>query len=402
MPELTVYGAPWCPYCQRTKRFLEAQRADFRYVDIDREPDAVATLQQLQGGGRTIPTVVFPDGSHVVAPTDGELASRLGLVVEAARAFYDLVIVGGGPAGLTAALYAAREGMDTILVDRSGLGGNAGVTDRIDIYPGFPDGIGGAELVDRFVAQAKRFGVELVAALGADSVTGDGDDVRVDLANGQQLFAHAVLLVVGSSYKRLGVPGEDDLIGSGVHYCATCDGPLYRGAHELAVVGGGNSALEEGLLLSRYADKIHVLARGADLRASSVLQSRVRTDPKFDVRTNVEVKELRGRGSLDELVVRDTTTGEESTLTPSGLFVFIGQEPNTQFLRGVLDLDEWGFVQTDAMYRTSMHGVYAAGDCRSGSTKQLPSATGEAVAAVLSIRTYLQEHSHLPRVEVNA
>jgi thioredoxin reductase (NADPH) len=400
--QLTVYGAPWCPYCRRTKRFLEAERVEFRYVDIDRDPDAISALQALQDGGRTIPTVVFPDGSHLVAPTDGEVAARLGLVVEAARAFYDLVIVGGGPAGLAAAVYAAREGMDTIVVDRSGLGGNAGVTDRIDNYPGFPEGIGGTDLVDRFVAQAKRFGVELVAALGAESIADDGEDVRVDLSNGQQLFAHAALLVVGSSYKRLGVPGEDDLIGSGVHYCATCDGPLYRGSHELAVVGGGNSALEEGLLLSRYADKIQVLARGSELRASQVLQDRVRQDPKFDVRTNVEIKEMRGRGALDELVVRDATTGEVSTLNPQGVFVFIGQEPNTQFLRGSVDLDEWGFVQTDLMYRTSMPSVYAAGDCRSGSTKQLPASTGEAVAAVLSIRAYLQEHSHLPRVDVNA
>jgi thioredoxin reductase (NADPH) len=400
--ELTVYGAPWCPYCQRTKRFLEAERVDFRYVDIDRDPDAVATLQELQDGGRTIPTVAFADGSHLVAPTDGEVATKLGLVVEAAHAFYDLVIVGGGPAGLAAALYAAREGMDTIVVDRSALGGNSGVTDRIENYPGFPEGIGGTELVDRFVAQAKRFGVELVPALSVQTIAEDGDDVRVDLANGQQLYAHAALIVVGSSYKRLGVPGEDDLIGTGVHYCATCDGPLYRGSRELAVIGGGNSALEEGLLLSRYADKVQVLARGPELRASPVLQERVRNDPKFDVRTNVEVEEFRGRGELDELVVRDTATGEESHLNPQGVFVFIGQQPNTQFLTDVVDLDEWGFVKTDLMYRTSMRGVYAAGDCRSGSTKQLPAATGEAVAAVLAIRAYLQDHSHLPRVDVNA
>ncbi len=402
MAELTVYGAPWCPSCRRTKKFLEAQRVDFDYVDIEREPDAVATIEELQDGGRTIPTLVFADGTHLVAPPDGELAVRLGLKVEAASAFYDLVVVGGGPAGLAAALYAAREGMDTVVLDMSALGGNAGITEHIDNYPGFPDGIGGAELVERFVAQAERFGVELLPAVAVDSVALDGDDVRIGLATGQQLYAHAALLVTGSTYKRLNVPGEDELIGSSVHYCATCDGPLYNGASELAVVGGGNSALEEGLLLSRYADKVRVLARGSQLRASQVLQDRVRNDPKFDVRTNVEIRELHGDRTLDDLVVRDTETGEESTLHPSGLFVFIGQEPNTQFLRGVVDLDEWGFVVTDLCSQTSMQGVYAAGDCRSGSTKQLPAATGEAVAAVLSIRSYLQDHSHLPRVDVNA
>ena len=195
--------------------------------------------------------------------------------------------------------------------------------------------------------------------------------------------------------------GEDELIGSGVHYCATCDGPLYKGSDELAIVGGGNSALEEGLLLSRYADKVSVLVRGPELKASKVLQDRVRDDPKFDVHTNVEVKELRGDRTLADLVLRDTVDGGESTLHPSGLFVFIGQQPNTKFLDGAVDLDQWGFVTTDLCYQTSMEGVYAAGDCRSGSTKQLPAAAGEAVAAILSIRAFLQEHSHLPRVDIN-
>jgi thioredoxin reductase (NADPH) len=399
--ELTVYGAPWCPSCRRTKKFLEAHRVDFVYVDIDRDPDAVGTLEQLQDGGRTIPTVVFPDGSHVVNPPDGELATRLELKVEATRRFYDVVIVGGGPAGLAAALYAAREGMETVVFDASALGGNAAITEHIDNYPGFPEGIGGAELIERFVAQTERFGVELLAAAEVVSVERDRDDVKVSLATGQQVWAHAALLVTGSSYKRLNVKGEDELIGSGVHYCATCDGPLYKGSDELAIVGGGNSALEEGLLLSRYADKVSVLVRGPELKASKVLQDRVRDDPKFDVRTNVEVKELRGDRTLADLVLRDTVDGGESTLHPSGLFVFIGQQPNTKFLDGAVDLDQWGFVTTDLCYQTSMEGVYAAGDCRSGSTKQLPAAAGEAVAAILSIRAFLQEHSHLPRVDIN-
>jgi thioredoxin reductase (NADPH) len=402
MPDLTVYGAPWCPHCRSTKQFLEAQRIDFEYIDIDRDPSAVATIEKLQNGGRTIPTIVFPDGKFVVAPGDDELAKRLDVRLEAARMLYDVAIVGGGPAGLAASLYAAREGMETVVIERGALGGNAGVTQMIDNYPGFPDGIGGSDLVDRFVRQAERYGVEMLAAVGVDSLALDGHDVTLSLGTGQQVSAHAALVAVGSTYKRLGVEGEDHLIGSGVHYCATCDGPFYRGASEVAVIGGGNSALEEGLFLSRFIDKITVLTNAPQLSASKLLQDRVRDDPKFSVRTGTEIVELRGDGKLDDLVIRDVESGTESTLHPAAAFVFIGLEPNTEWLRGAIDLDEWGFVVTDAMYRTSMPGVFAGGDCRAGSTKQLASATGDAIAALLQIRSYLQERSDLPVMAVSS
>jgi thioredoxin reductase (NADPH) len=400
--DLTVYGAPWCPHCRRVKQFLEAHRVESTYVDIDREPDRVATIEELQDGGRTIPTLVYPDGSFEVNPTNEDLARRLDLQVEAERELYDVAIVGGGPAGLAASLYAAREGMDTVVVERSALGGNAAVTEVIDNYPGFPDGISGEELVERFVRQAERYGVELLRAVGVDRLEPDAADVRLTLGTGQEILAHSVLVTVGSSYRRLGVPGEDGLIGSGVHYCATCDGPFYRGAHDVAVVGGGNSALEEGLFLSRFVDHVSVLTNAPELSASRLLQERVRSDPKFDVRTGVDVVELHGKRKLDDLVLRDQKSGEQTTLHPAAAFVFIGLDPNTAFLRGSVELDEWGFVVTDEMYRTSMRGVYAGGDCRAGSTKQLASSTGDAIAALLQVRAYLQEHSDLPRVAINS
>ncbi len=182
---------------------------------------------------------------------------------------YDVVIVGGGPAGLSAANYAAREGMDAVVVDRSAMGGQAAITDRVDNYPGFPDGIGGAELTDRFVEQARRYGVELLPALGCESIAAEDDDVVVRLSTGQEISAHAGIIATGSTYRRLGVPGEDGLIGAGVHFCATCDGPFYKGAEELLVIGGGNSALEEGMHLSGFADRVRVLQRGPALTASS-------------------------------------------------------------------------------------------------------------------------------------
>jgi thioredoxin reductase (NADPH) len=402
MADVTVYGAPWCPDCRRAKKFLGEHRVSYEWADIDRNPDAVQVVEELQGGGRTIPTVVFADGSHFVDPTNEQLARKLGLTITASRGFYDLVVIGGGPTGLAAALYAAREGIDTIVIDRAALGGNAGSTERIENYPGFPEGISGAELADRFVAQAQRYGVELVSAVGVDGFSPDEGDVRIHLGTGQELSAHTALIATGSSYRRLGVPGENDLIGAGVHFCATCDGPFYRGAGELLVVGGGNSGLEEGLFLSRFADRIRVVEYAPELRASRLLQDKVRASPQFVVHLSTEITELRGRHHLDSVVARDRVTGEMHTWYPGAAFVFVGLDPSTEFARGLVELDKWGFVITDDEFRTSAPGVFAAGDVRAGSTKQLASAVGEGVTALHMIRQYLQHHSHLARVEVNA
>ncbi len=395
MPDITVYGAPWCPDCRRTKKFLAEQRVKYDWVDIDADAAGVATVEALQKGGRTIPTVVFGEGDFLVDPGNDELARRLGLTLEARRPMYDLAIVGGGPAGLAAAIYAAREGIETVVVDRGGLGGQAGVTERIDNYPGFPEGVGGAELADRFIAQARRYEVELLGAVAVEAIEHDGDDLCLRLSTEQRIAAHAVLLAPGSTYLRLGVPGEEDLIGAGVHFCATCDGPFYRGSEELLVVGGGNSAVEEALFLTQFARKVHIVQRGAELTASRLLTERALKDSRLEVHTSTEVVELRGDGRLQEVVLR--TQGEEDrVLTPAAAFIFIGLSPNTEFLQGVVDLDERGFIRTDEAFRTSVDGIYAAGDARRGATKQLGSAVGDGIAALLGVRGFLQKHEHIP------
>jgi len=372
------------------RKFLAAHRVPYDHVDIDEQPEAIERLKELQGGKQIIPLVDFGDGAHEVNPSDEALAGRIGLAVEADRSAYDLVIIGGGPAGLAAAIYAAREGIDAIVVDASALGGQAGISDRIDNYPGFPDGISGAELTDRFVAQARRYGVELLSAVSVTGVERDGQDVLTSLSSGQQLTSHAVIVATGATYRRLDVPGEAELIGAGVHFCATCDGPFYKGSDELIVIGGGNSALEEGLHLSEFADRVRVLARSG-LSASPLLEARVRSDPKFVIHTGVDIVELEGeRSRFSAVIVRDRDGGAVHRFPAAAAFVFIGLDPNSGFLGDAVERDSGGFLVTIPTMETTMAGVFAAGDVRSGSTKQLGSAVGDGIAALLMTRRYLE------------
>lgn len=397
MAEIQVYGAPWCPDCRRSKKFLGEHRVEYDWIDIDTDAEGLRFVEELQNGGRTIPTIIFPDGSSLLEPSNEELARKLGLNIEAERAFYDLAIIGGGPAGLAAGIYAAREGIDAIIVDGGSLGGQAGVTERVDNYPGFPDGIEGGELADRFVRQARRYGVEMLEAVSVTDLRADEQegDVSLTLSSGQEINAHAALIATGSSYRRLEVPGEDGLIGAGVHFCATCDGPFYRGSEELLVIGGGNSGLEEGLFLTNFAERVRILERSPELKGSQLLQDKVLSHPAIEVHTSTEVVELLGRGGrLQEVRARDSESGEDLSWSPAGVFVFIGLTPNTEFLRGAVELDEWGFVASEG-FATSLEGVYVAGDVRAGSTKQLGSATGDGIAALLAVREYLGRHGHM-------
>ena len=391
---IRVYGASWCPDCRRAKRFLGDQRISFEWHDIEVDPDGVRTVQERNDGNNIIPTIVFPDGSHLSEPSNEELAEKIGLERMAMMHVYDLIIVGGGPAGLTTSIYAARENLQTLVIDSKGLGGQAGVTERLDNYPGFPDGIGGAELADRIVLQAQRYGVEMLQAVSVTSITSDGEEVDVETATGDHYHARAALIATGSSYRRTGAPGEDDLIGAGIHFCATCDGPFYKGASQLLVLGGGNSGLEEGLFLTQFVDRVTIVQRGDRLTANKLLQDKVMMTPTMDVLLNREVVEFRpkddGSGKLGAVVLKDRETGDTEELHPAGAFVFIGLDPNTGFVKGSVDLDDRGLIVTDMGLQTSMPGVFAAGDVRSGSTKQLASAVGEGAAAAIGIRMYLE------------
>ena len=390
MPDanVTVYGAPWCPDCKRSKQFLGEQRVPYNWVDIDQDEEGRSYVQQANNGRQIIPTILFEDGSILVEPSNAELAAKLGISPKAKREFYDLIVIGGGPAGLTAALYAAREGIETLIIERSGVGGQAGTTEMIENYPGFAHGVKGAELADEMRAQAERFEVEILPAQAVTSIMAKGDYRLINTEAGDEYCSRALLLATGARYRRLNVPGEEDFIGAGVHFCATCDGPFYKG-EDMVVVGGGNSGIEEGLFLTKFATKVTVLERGNRLNASQILQEKAASHPQMEVRLNTTVKEFRGNSKMSSVVVESGDTTEE--LTPGAVFIFIGLDPNTQFLRGVVDVDQWGAIKTSETLETSIQGVFAAGDVRAGSTKQVASAVGEGATAALMIRQFLEK-----------
>ncbi len=390
--QVTVYGTVWCSDCKRSKQFLGEHRMPYKWVDVEEDKEGLAFIEQVQNGGHSVPTILFADGSTLVEPSNPQLAAKLGISTRAQCDYYDVIVVGGGPAGLTAALYTAREGLSTLVVDRSSLGGQVGITERLDNFPGFPEGISGHEFADRLVEQAKRFDVELVSAQNVVRVEKDGDYCVVRTEDGSEYRSKALLISTGSTYKRLGVEGEDKLIGTSVHYCATCDGPFYKGK-DVAVVGGGNSAVEEGLFLTEFASHVTLLVRGDTLKAGQIAIDKLKEKDNIVTRYNTEVVQLKGKPKLREVLVKDRTTGKTELLEPepAGIFVFVGLKPNTGFLPEALEKDGQGFIKTSPTLETSLPGVFAAGDVRVGSTKQAASAAGEGATAALMIRDYLRK-----------
>jgi thioredoxin reductase (NADPH) len=307
---------------------------------------------------------------------------------------HDVIMIGAGPSALTAAIYTTREDIDTLLFERGVIGGLAAVTDMIDNYPGFPDGIEGLTLADNLQKQAERFGA--VIELGEVSqIIDEGEFKRLETTSGT-MRARAVLIATGSDYKKIGVPGEQEFYARGVHYCATCDGAFYRDKR-LVVVGGGNSAVQEAIFLTRFASHIDLLVRSDHFRASDVLQHELEkhTD-KITVHFNTTTDEIVGEDNkVIKVVGTDKTTGQKVDFPTDGVFIFVGLMPNSQFLKeSEIMLDEIGFVLTDDRLQTKMPGVFAAGDIRSGATMQIASAAGEGATAALKIREYLEGHPH--------
>jgi thioredoxin reductase (NADPH) len=301
----------------------------------------------------------------------------------------DVVMIGAGPSALSAAIYTTREDIDTVLYEKAVIGGLAAVTDKVDNYPGFPDGVEGLVLAEQLEKQAERFGANI--EFGDVSEIRDDGDTKIVVVDGAEVKAKTVLIATGSDYNKLGIPGELEYYGRGVHYCATCDGALYRD-RKLVVVGGGNSGVQEALFLTRYTSHIDLLVRST-VKASEVLQHELKKaadEGKITVHLQTTATEIVADDGKIITKVEGVKEGQSTTFATDGVFVFVGLKPNTQFLKNSnIELDEQGLIKTNAHLETTMPGVFASGDVRSGATMQIASAVGEGATAALSIREYL-------------
>jgi thioredoxin reductase (NADPH) len=411
VPETKVVGHRWSARSSEVREFLARNQVPYRWYASD-EPEGQRLLTAAKTDGLALPVVITPDGEPMVEPTDAELAARVGLATTPSKDFYDLIVIGGGPAGLGAAVYGASEGLRTVLVEQLATGGQAGQSSRIENYLGFPDGVSGAQLTDRARRQATKFGAEVLTTREVTGLEVRGPARRVTFADGTFLDAQAIILATGVSYRRLGAPGLDDLTGRGVYYGSALTEAAACAGQDVYVVGGANSAGQAAVYLSRFAKSVTMLVRGSSLEKSMsyYLIKQIADIPSITVRTCTEVIGASGDDHLENLTLRNTATGATEIVDAQLLFLFIGAAPLTDWLDGVVARDARGFVVTgpdlassgerprgwplDRMpyyLETSVPGVFVAGDARAESAKRVASAVGEGAMAVMLVHRYLEK-----------
>ena len=410
-----VLGTRWSPHSYAIRDFLTRNQAPYRWVDVE-TADQVAEVRRLVdasgANAANLPMVLFPDGTSLADPSVGQLAEKLGLRVRPEVAFYDLVIVGGGPAGLAAAVYGASEGLSTVMIEMEAPGGQAGMSSRIENYLGFPSGLSGGDLARRAVAQARRFGVEILAPQQVTGVRVEGPSRIVKLAEGTDIGCKVLLIATGVSYRKLDVPGAERLQGCGVYYGSAMTEAMSCQGEDVYIVGGANSAGQAAMYFSKYARRVVMLVRGASLSTtmSQYLIDQIKKTPNIQVETHSQVVEIHGDTHLEALSIRCGDSGKTDTVPTNILSIFIGAEPNTDWLTNVVERDERGFILTgpDLMRdgkrptgwplgrdpfwpETSVPGIFAAGDVRHGSVKRVASGVGEGSIAVQFTHQYLSE-----------
>jgi len=408
---IRVAGTLWSPGSHRVKDFLSRNLIPYRWLDIEADAEARALVEATLEGSHRLPVIFFPDGTVLVDPPLRTLAEKTGLRTKAGQPFYDVIIIGGGPAGLAAAVYAASEGLRTVMIEKEATGGQAGTSARIENYLGFPRGLSGGDLARRATTQARRFGAEILTAQEVCSIRVEDPFRFVQLDDGVELSCHALLISTGVSVRRLEAPGIEALTGAGVYYGAALSEAAYYKGKEVFIVGGANSAGQGAVFFSRYASKVVMLVRGSNLSPgmSRYLINQIEEIDNIEVRTRTVVVEAHGTNRLEAITTCNLDTGEQVTEPASAMFIFIGMAPHTSLVEGLVERDSSGFILTgpdlmkngerpkgwslkrDPYYlETSVPGIFAAGDVRHRSIKRVASAVGEGSIAVALMHQYLR------------
>ncbi len=411
---IRVIGNRWSPQSHQVKDFLARNQVPYQWLDIELEEEAqrLVSCAEAKNHKTYLPLVLFPDGSRLSQPSNLQIAEKIGLRTQAERPFYDLLIVGGGPAGLAAAVYGASEGLSTVMIEREAPGGQAGSSSRIENYLGFPSGLSGADLARRAVTQARRFGVEILTPQEVTSVRVDDPYRIVTLGDGSEISCHALLVATGVSYRRLNVPGMEKLTGAGVYYGAAMTEALSCRDEDVYIIGGANSAGQAAMYFSKFARNVIMLVRSDSLTKgmSQYLIDQIEGTPNITVRVNTSVVEVKGTTSLEAITIADSKTGEKETVPATSLFIFIGAMPQTDWLDGLVERDERGFIlsgpdlihdgkrprgwtleRSPFLLETNVPGIFVAGDVRHRSVKRVASGVGEGSIAVQFIHQYLSK-----------
>ncbi len=409
---IRVIGHRWSPLTHDVKDFLARNRSPYLWMDVETEKDICNRLQALGLGDEDLPVVLFPDGSHLAKPSTLELAEKLGLKTQADAEFYDLIIIGGGPAGLAAGVYGASEGLKTLMVEREAPGGQAGTSSLIENYLGFPEGVTGQDLAQLAVAQAKKFKVEILAPQEVVGLRVEDPYRYVTLKDGTEVGAYAIVIATGVTWRRLNVPGLEPLTGAGVYYGAAITEAMACQDERVFIVGGANSAGQGAMYFSRYASHVTMLLRGDSLARtmSQYLIEQIEKTCNIEVRTCAQVVKAHGEHRLEAIDILDANGDKVETVPATSLFIFIGAEPCTEWLNGIVERDDHGFILTgpdlmqDGKYpavwkrdrdplllETSVPGIFAAGDVRHGSVKRCAAGVGAGSIAVQFVHQYLAE-----------
>jgi thioredoxin reductase (NADPH) len=405
-----VISDRWSPQSHNIRDFLARNQIPYRWLDIETNPEAQKFLKYAgEKDNPCLPLVILPDGTKLVKPSNTAIAEKVGLQTQAEKPFYDLAIIGGGPAGLAAAVYGASEGLRTVMIEKEAPGGQAGTSSRIENYLGFPVGLSGSDLARRGVTQAKRFGVEILTPSEAKSIRLENNYRIITLADGSEISCHALILAMGVAWRRLNVKGIDQFTGAGVYYGAAQTEALACQNEEVYIVGGANSAGQAAMYFSKYASKVRILVRGESLTKSmsQYLIDQITGTSNIEVLPFHSVVEVKGSDKLEEIVVKDSQTDQLKTLAASSLFIFIGATPSTEWLGDLIEQDDRGFVKTGLdinkttpwqlerdrfLLETNISGIFAVGDVRHGSVKRVASGVGEGSICVQFV------HQHLANV----